>query len=397
MKMYPMASLGFMMTALLLLNGCDDKSDMPPVSRVNEVSYINVTSSEYKIDTQLQGRVSASLSADVRPQVSGIIQTRLFNEGQTVQQGDTLYQIDSKTYQAAYNEAKATLNSAKAALASAKLKDERYANLLKIEGISQQDADDAHAAHLEAKADIEMYQAALETAAINLEYTHVLAPISGRIGISEVTPGTLVTAQQDTELATIRALDPIYVDLTKSSKALLQLRKLMRQSDIKQGTAEVKLTLEDDSTYEHVGKLKVQEVAVDESTGAVTLRAEFPNPDGLLLPGMFVRATVSEAVNENAILVPQQGIYHSATDQAYAYIISADNKVEKRIVETASSVGNKWVVTSGLAVNEKLLVEGSSKVGPGSEVKPVQVGLDQDGNVVAINYGASETSTARSK
>lgn len=397
MKMYPMASLGFMMTALLLLNGCDDKSDMPPVSRVNEVSYINVTSSEYKIDTQLQGRVSASLSADVRPQVSGIIQTRLFNEGQMVQQGDTLYQIDSKTYQAAYNEAKATLNSAKAALASAKLKDERYANLLKIEGISQQDADDAHAAHLEAKADIEMYQAALETAAINLEYTHVLAPISGRIGISEVTPGTLVTAQQDTELATIRALDPIYVDLTKSSKALLQLRKLMRQSDIKQGTAEVKLTLEDNSTYEHVGKLKVQEVAVDESTGAVTLRAEFPNPDGLLLPGMFVRATVSEAVNENAILVPQQGIYHSATDQAYAYLITADNKIEKRIVETASAVGNKWVVSSGLAVDEKLLVEGSSKVGPGSEVKPVQVGLDQDGNVVAITDGASETSTERSK
>ncbi|MBQ4833514.1 efflux RND transporter periplasmic adaptor subunit [Pseudoalteromonas sp. MMG010] len=397
MKMYPLASIGFAMITLLLLNGCDEQPNIPQGPRITEVSYINVASSEHKIETQLQGRVSASLSAEVRPQVSGIIQTRLFNEGQKVEQGQTLYQIDPKSYQAAYNEAKATLNSAKAALASAQLKDERYANLLKIEGVSQQDADDAHAEHLEAKADIEMYQAALETTSINLEYSQVLAPISGRIGISQVTPGTLVTAQQDTALATIRALDPIYVDMTKSSKALLQLRKLMRQSDIKQGTARVKLTLEDGSVYEHEGELKVQEVAVDESTGAVTLRAEFPNPNGLLLPGMFVRATISEAVNENAILVPQQGIYHSSTDQAYAYVISSENKIEKRVVETSSTAGNKWVITSGLAVNDKLLVEGSAKVGPGSEVKPVEVEMDQNGTMVVVADNAGAMATAGSK
>ncbi|CAD5264679.1 cytoplasmic membrane lipoprotein [Alteromonas sp. 38] len=393
MKTYALVPIGLLII-VSLLSGCEEQSSTPPTAPVTEVSYINVTSTEHKIDTKLQGRVTASMVAEVRPQVSGIIQKRLFTEGQMVEQGQTLYQIDPETYEAAYNEAKATLNSAKATVATAKLKDERYAKLLKIEGVSQQDADDAHAAHLEAKANIEMYEAALETARINLEYTKVLAPISGRIGISSVTQGALVTAQQDTALATIRTLDPIYVDMTKNSKALLKLRKLMREDNIKQGTTDVALSLEDGSTYDHLGELKMQEVAVDASTGAVTLRAQFPNPDGLLLPGMFVRASVSEAVDENAILVPQQGIYHEATGEAYAYVIDDSNTVEKRIVETINAVGNQWLLESGLTENEKLLVEGAGKVGPGSEVKPVQVEMNSKGTMVTVTDADSSTTSS---
>lgn len=393
MKTYALVPIGLLII-VSLLSGCEEQSSTPPTAPVTEVSYINVSSTEHKIDTKLQGRVTASMVAEVRPQVSGIIQNRLFTEGQMVEQGQTLYQIDPETYEAAYNEAKATLNSAKATVATAKLKDERYAKLLKIEGVSQQDADDAHAAHLEAKANIEMYEAALETARINLEYTKVLAPISGRIGISSVTQGALVTAQQDTALATIRTLDPIYVDMTKNSKALLKLRKLMREDNIKQGTTDVALSLEDGSTYDHLGELKMQEVAVDASTGAVTLRAQFPNPDGLLLPGMFVRASVSEAVDENAILVPQQGIYHEATGEAYAYVIDDSNTVEKRIVETINAVGNQWLLESGLTENEKLLVEGAGKVGPGSEVKPVQVEMNSKGTMVTVTDADSSTTSS---
>lgn len=393
MKTYALVPIGLLII-VSLLSGCEEQSSTPPTAPVTEVSYINVTSTEHKIDTKLQGRVTASMVAEVRPQVSGIIQKRLFTEGQMVEQGQTLYQIDPETYEAAYNEAKATLNNAKATVATAKLKDERYAKLLKIEGVSQQDADDAHAAHLEAKANIEMYEAALETARINLEYTKVLAPISGRIGISSVTQGALVTAQQDTALATIRTLDPIYVDMTKNSKALLKLRKLMREDNIKQGTTDVALSLEDGSTYDHLGELKMQEVAVDASTGAVTLRAQFPNPDGLLLPGMFVRASVSEAVDENAILVPQQGIYHEATGEAYAYVIDDSNTVEKRIVETINAVGNQWLLESGLTENEKLLVEGAGKVGPGSEVKPVQVEMNSKGTMVTVTDADSSTTSS---
>ncbi|MCL1114503.1 efflux RND transporter periplasmic adaptor subunit [Shewanella basaltis] len=386
MNMYLRGSIGLFIT-VLLLSGCEQQNvsqvATPQMAHATAVSYVKVSLSTHNIDTKLQGRVTASKEAEVRPQVSGIIQKRLFTEGQMVEQGQTLYQIESETYQAAYNEAKATLNSALAVFDAAKLKDERYAKLLKIEGVSQQDADEAHAAHIEAKANVEMYQAALDTAKINLKYTNVLAPISGRIGISSVTEGALVSAQQDSALATIRTLDPIYVDMTQSSKSLLKIRKLMLDKGINQGTTEVTLTLEDGSEYELTGELKMQEVAVDASTGAVTLRAEFANPNGFLLPGMFVRASVNEGVNNKAILVPQQGIYHSATDKTYAYVINQDNIIEKRSVEIASAVDNKWVVTDGLSSNDKLLVEGSSKVRPGSQVKPIQVEMDSNGVMIA--------------
>ncbi|MEP1869098.1 MAG: efflux RND transporter periplasmic adaptor subunit, partial [Paraglaciecola sp.] len=253
-----------------------------------------------------------------------------------------------------------------------------------IEGVSQQDADDAHATYLEAVADIEKYQAALATAKINLDFTQVKAPISGNIGISSVTQGALVTAEQTTALATIRTLDPIYVDMTKSSKELLKLRRLMNESGITQGNTEVTLILEDGSEYDYKGQLTMQEVSVDSSTGTVTLRAEFPNPDGILLPGMFVRAAVNEAIDANAILVPQQGVYHAAKGDAYVYVINEDNKVEKRTVTTVNAVDNKWFIDSGLSVNDKLLVEGQNKVRPGSTVNPIQVEMDSTGTMITV-------------
>ncbi|GAB2692083.1 efflux RND transporter periplasmic adaptor subunit [Aliiglaciecola aliphaticivorans] len=379
----------------LLISGCQQESQPTKSVSVPAVSYVAVTASEHKIDTKMQGRVVASSIAEVRPQVGGIVQKRLFTEGNTVEQGELLYQIDPATYQAAYNEAKASLSSAKAALETAKLKDERYASLLKFEGVSQQDADDAHATYLEAKANIEKYEAALATAAINLEFTKVTAPISGHIGISNVTQGALVTAQQTDELATIRKLDPIYVDMTKSSKEMLKLRRLLGSNGISEGSTEVSLTLEDGSEYDHKGQLKMQEVSVDASTGTVTLRAEFPNPNGLLLPGMFVRTQVNEAVDEHAILVPQQGIYHSASGEAYAYVIDENNVVEKRVVETINAVENKWLISSGLSENDKLLVEGAGKVRPGSEVKPVQVEMNDQGTMITVVKQEQNTSSTQ--
>jgi len=388
-------AIGTLLVAASLLSACQQESSTPAkkVASVPAVSYINVKTQSHNIDTKMQGRVTASLVAQVRPQVSGIVQKRFFTEGNTVEKGQLLYQIDPATYQSAYNEAKANLNSAKALVDTAKLKHERYVKLLKFEGVSQQDADDAHAAYLEAKANIEKYQAALATAAINLEFTKVKAPISGHIGISNVTQGALLTAAQASELATIRTLDPIYVDMTKSSTELLKLRQLMREKGISQGTTAVSLTLADGTQYNHSGQLKMQEVSVDPSTGTVTLRAEFPNPDGLLLPGMFVRGQVNEAVDENAILVPQQGIYHSAAGDAFAYVIDSENKVEKRTVQTISAVDNKWLIASGLSANDKLLIEGSSKIRPGGEVKPVQVEMDNNGSVVTIEQTDQDTAT----
>ncbi len=390
---YPL-QISFLLLMAGLLAACQQDSAPAPTTAIPEVSYIRVTSSEHSIETEMQGRVVASLSAEVRPQVTGIIKQRLFTEGSTVEEGQVLYQIDPATYQAAFNEAKANLNSARATVESARLKDERYASLARVEGVSQQDADDAHAAYLEAVANVEKYQAALETARIDLEYTKVKAPISGHIGISSVTPGALVTADQDTALATIRALDPIHVDMVKSSKALLKLRQMMRDEDVKAGATSVSLTLEDGSDYPLDGTLKMQEVAVDESTGTVTLRAEFPNPDGLLLPGMFVRTRVNDAVDENAILVPQQGVYQSGSGGMYAYVINAEDKIEKRDVVTVNAEGNRWVIASGLSVNDRLLVEGSGKVGPGSQVKPVEVQMDDNGMVVGLSEPAAEDTSS---
>lgn len=340
-----------------------------------EVGVVTLKSEPVTLQTELAGRTAASLESELRPQVSGIIKARTFEEGAHVKAGQVLYQIDPAMYRALYAQATADLESAKATLASATLKDERFAGLAKIEGVSKQEADDARAAHELAIAAVAQKQAALESARINLDYTAIKAPITGRIGKSSVTAGALVTANQAQPLATIRALDPIYVDLTESSEARLKLRAALGAGQLQAGNTAVKLELGDGSIYPTQGKLEFAEVAVDPATGAVTLRATFPNPDDTLLPGMYVRAILDQAVSTTAILAPQQGISHDPKGNATALVVAADGKVESRTVVTDRTIGDRWLVTSGLKEGDRLIVEGLNKVGPGmpvvaTEIKP---------------------------
>ena len=359
--------------AMLLLSGCDNTHTQSNNSSPSEteVGVVTLKSQPVSVVSELTGRTSAALSAEVRPQVGGIIQKRLFKEGDLVKAGQPLYQIDAASYQAAWNEARAALQQAQALVKADCQKAQRYARLVKENGVSQQDADDAQSTCAQDKASVEAKKAALETARINLDWTTVTAPIAGRIGISSVTPGALVTASQDTALTTIRGLDTMYVDLTRSSVDLLRLRKqsLATNSD----TMSVSLILEDGTTYSEKGRLELTEVAVDESTGSVTLRAIFPNPQQQLLPGMFVRARVDEGVMENAILAPQQGVTRDAKGNANALVVNKDNKVEQRTLETGETYGDKWLVLNGLHNGDRLIVEGSAKVTSGQTVKAVEV------------------------
>lgn len=359
--------------AMLLLSGCDNTHTQSNNSSPSEteVGVVTLKSQPVSVVSELTGRTSAALSAEVRPQVGGIIQKRLFKEGDLVKAGQPLYQIDAASYQAAWNEARAALQQAQALVKADCQKAQRYARLVKENGVSQQDADDAQSTCAQDKASVEAKKAALETARINLDWTTVTAPISGRIGISSVTPGALVTASQDTALTTVRGLDTMYVDLTRSSVDLLRLRKqsLATNSD----TMSVSLILEDGTTYSEKGRLELTEVAVDESTGSVTLRAIFPNPQQQLLPGMFVRARVDEGVMEDAILAPQQGVTRDAKGNATALVVNKDNKVEQRTLETGETYGDKWLVLNGLHNGDRLIVEGSAKVTSGQTVKAVEV------------------------
>lgn len=358
------------MLAAIALVGCDNAT--PPAQRPpQEVGIVTLKSQPLDVTSQLTGRISATQSAEVRPQVGGIIQKRLFTEGDTVKAGQALYQIDPSSYRAAFDEASAALKQAQALVVSDCQKATRYAQLVKEDGVSRQDADDAQSTCAQDKASVASKKAALESAHINLNWTTISAPIGGRIGISSVTPGALVTAEQTTALATIRGLESMYVDLTRSSVDLLRLRKqsLASNSD----TLSVTLTLEDGSTYPEKGRLALTEVAVDESTGSVTLRAIFPNPQHVLLPGMFVRARIDEGIMNDAILAPQQGITRDAKGDATALVVDAANKVEQRTVETGDTYGDKWLVLSGLKAGDKLIVEGTGKVAPGQTVKAVAV------------------------
>lgn len=353
--------------ALFLLSGCDNAPTSPPVQPLPEVGIVTLMSQPVAVVSELTGRTSAALSAEVRPQVGGIIQKRLFTEGDTVKAGQALYQIDPASYRASADEAAAALKQAQALVQADCQKAQRYAQLVKDDGVSRQDADDAKATCAQDKASVESKKAALESARISLNWTTVTAPIAGRIGISSVTPGALVTAQQDTALATIRGLSEMYVDLTRSSADLLRLRKQTLSSN--GNTLSVSLTLEDGSTYGEKGRLALTEVAVDESTGSVTLRAVFPNPQQQLLPGMFVRAKVDEGVMDDAILAPQQGVTRDAKGNATALVVGAQNKVEQRTLETGETYGDKWLVLKGLKAGDKLIVEGTDKVTTGQEVK----------------------------
>jgi membrane fusion protein (multidrug efflux system) len=326
------------------------------------------------LTTELPGRTAAYLIAEVRPQVNGIVRERKFTEGSTVRAGALLYQIDPAPYQAAYDQAKAALAVAEANLPPARSRAERLKGLVEIHAVGQQDYDDANAALLRADAGVASARAAVQSARINLSYTPLKAPISGRTGKSSVTPGALVTAYQPTPLVTIQQLDPIYVDVTQSSADLLRLRRKLESGQLKRaGSVEsrVKLVLEDGTPYPRDGKLQFRDVTVDPTTGSVVLRMVFPNPDVTLLPGMFVRAIVEEGVLEKAILAPQQGVTRDPKGNASAMVVGADGKVEQRTLEVDRAIGDRWLVTSGLADGDQVIVEGLQKIRPGVPVKPV--------------------------
>ena len=326
------------------------------------------------LTSELTGRTSAHLVSEVRPQVNGIIKARLFQEGGYVRAGQALYQIDPATYQAAYNSAAAGLAQAQAAATAAKLKAERYKGLVEINAVSKQDNDDAQAAALQAAANIAAQKAAVDAARINLGYTRVLAPISGRIGKSAVTPGALVTASQANALATVQDLSTIYVDLTQSSSDLLKLQSALNSGQLgRSGSAQVTLKLEDGSTYPISGRLEFSDVTVDPTTGSVGLRATFNNPNGVLLPGMYVRAILGKGVANGGMLIPQAAVSRDPKGNATVFVVGAKGAAEPRQIVTAQTVGDKWLVTSGLKPGDQVIVEGLQKVRPGAPVKPAVI------------------------
>jgi len=361
----------------LLLTGCGKKKAAAPKADPPQVGVVVVQPQRVSLTTELPGRTSPHLIAEVRPQVSGIVQKRIFTEGSDVKAGQVLYQIDPATFQAAYASAKAALAKTEANLTSVRLKSERYKELVKIKAVSQQDYDDAYAALKQAEADVASSKAAVETARINLAYTKVTAPISGRIGRSTVTDGALVTGNQTTALATIQQLSSMYVDVTQSSSELLRLKQNLSSGLLKNSAttqARVKLILEDGSAYPLSGTLKFSEVTVDQSTGSVTLRAVFPNPKQTLLPGMFVRAILEEGTNDNAILVPQRGVSRNAKGDATVLVVGAEEKVEQRVITVPRTIGDNWLVSDGLKAGDRVILEGIQKARPGSPVKAVPFG-----------------------
>ena len=364
---------------MLLLAGCNRQSAAPAPAQgaPPEVAVITIQSQRAVLTTELPGRVAPHLIAEVRPQVGGIIQQRLFTEGTDVKAGQVLYQIDPATYRAAFASARAALARAEANLAPARLREERFRELVAIKAVSQQEYDDAQAALLQAAAEVESAKATVENARINLDYTSVKAPISGRIGRSTVTTGALVTASQADALATIQQLDPVYVDVTQSTADLLRLRQSLASGLLKNGgptQARVNLLLEDGTAYAQTGTLKFSEVTVDQSTGSVTLRNLFSNPDLLLLPGMFVRAVLEEGVNEQAILVPQRGVTRNQAGSAMVMVVGSEEKVEPRLIKVARTVGDQWLVSEGLKAGDRVILEGIQKARPGTVVKVVPFG-----------------------
>jgi membrane fusion protein (multidrug efflux system) len=363
------------LTALIALNGCvKSQPGSGSQGSAPEVAVITLQPQRVPVTSELPGRTSPHLIAEVRPQVSGIIQKRLFVEGADVKAGDVLYQIDPATYEATYSAAKAALARSEANAVSIRNRVDRYKELVAINAVSQQEYDDATASLKQAEADIQSNKAATETARINLAYTRVTAPITGRIGKSNITVGALATAHQAMAFTTIQQLDPIYVDATQSSANLLELKRNLAAGKIKGGgpdQAKVKLLLEDGTPYPIEGTLKFSDVTIDASTGSFILRIVFPNPKSMLLPGMYVRAIVQEGVAENVILAPQQGISRDPKGNPIALIVNAEGKVEQRVVEVYRAIGNKWVVSSGLTSGDKLIVEGIQRVRPGVPVKTI--------------------------
>ena len=359
--------LSSLIISAALLSGCDNSGSQQAHAPTPQVTVHTVNNAPLSITTELPGRTSAFRVAEVRPQVSGIILKRNFVEGSDVEAGQSLYQIDPATYQAAYDSAKGDQTKAEAAAVIAHLTVKRYVPLLGTQYISQQDYDQAVATARQADADVMAAKAAVESARINLAYTKVTSPITGRIGKSSVTEGALVTNGQSDAMATVQQLDPIYVDVTQSSSDFMRLK----QESLQQGgdAKSVRLLMENGQPYALKGSLQFSDVTVDESTGSITLRAIFPNPQHVLLPGMFVRARIDEGVNPNAMLVPQQGVTRTPRGDATVLLVNDKNQVETRSVVAAQAVGDQWLITSGLKAGDKVIVSGLQKVRPGATVK----------------------------
>ena len=360
------------------LAGCNNtQATAPkPPPPLAEVGYVTIEPRRVTLTTELPGRTSAMLVAEVRPEVGGIVVQRLFTEGADVKQGEVLYEIDSSSYQASHASAKAALARAEANVVPRRLKAERYKELVAINAVSRQDFDDADAALRQAEAEVEGAKAAVETARINLAHTRVRAPISGRIGRSVVTTGALVTASQPTALATIQKLDPVYVDVTQSSANLLKLQEKLSAGKLKKDArgAVAKLLLEDGTPYPLAGTLKFSDVTVNPGTGSVTIRTVFPNPKGILLPGMYVRAVLEEGVAEKGIVVPQRGVTRDPAGKAVALVVGANDNVESRTLDVSRVVGDGWLVEKGIAAGDRVIVEGLQKAKPGVKVRPVPFG-----------------------
>ncbi|AJP53268.1 efflux RND transporter periplasmic adaptor subunit [Pseudomonas simiae] len=364
------AAVFLSLIVLAMLGGCSG-GEPPPEAVTPKVSVISIKPQSQVLTTELAGRTQAFMVAQIRPQVGGIVQRRLFVEGADVKVGQALYQLDAASYTAALAQAEASLAKYRATLKSAQATARRDAELVKINAISQQDNEDAQATLLTAAADVQGAEADVQTARINLAYTRITSPVGGRIETSTVTPGALVVANQDSALTTVQQLDPIYVDVTQSTTELLKLKRDLASGALQSngdGQARVSLKLDDGSAYNQQGRLKVSGVSVNEGTGTVTLRAEFANPDHLLLPGMYVRAVLEQARNEQAILVPQKAVNRSASGVTTALLV-VDGKVEQRELTIDREVGNQWWVTAGLQAGDQLIVEGGQKVRAGAAVQ----------------------------
>jgi membrane fusion protein (multidrug efflux system) len=385
-----------------LLAGCNQQPAAQSTARTvkPEISAVTLHPQSVAITAELPGRTSAYLVAEVRPQVSGIIRNRNFKEGSEVKEGDVLYQIDPASYQAAYDSAVAALQKAEGAVPNAQAKLDRYTGLSAQSAVSQQNFDDAKSTLVQAQADVASAKAALETARINLDYTKIRAPISGRVDASTVTVGALVTAEQTTALTTIRQLDPINVDVTQSSTNLLKFRRAVADGSLKTSgdNVSVRLTLEDGTQYKETGKLEFAEAAVAETVGTLNVRAVFPNADRILLPGMYVRATIQEGVAEDSFLVPQRAVTRNTKGEPIAMFVNADGKVQQRVLNIQRSIGNSWLVSGGVQEGDRVVVEGVQRIRDGQEVNVASVTIDDaTGNLQQASAADTPKSGQQSK
>ena len=358
----------WLLPLLLFLNGCD--SDPPAPKNIQQVGTITIKPETIESNYQLAGRTVASEISQVRPQVNGVVIEQLFKEGTQVSKGQPLYKIDSSLYRDGVDEAAGNLALAKATVNSTRLQAERYKELIKVNGVSQQELDNAQSAYEQAKATVAVNEAVLKTARTNLRYTQVSAPISGRIGRSSITRGALVTSAQTDPLATIQKLDPMYVDLTQSSDEYMALRKQLTENGIKPTELSVRLKLENGTNYAEQGTFKFSDVAVDEATGSVTLRAAFPNPNNALLPGLYVRAELGTGTRPNSVLIPQGALFRDAEGNPLVWIVGKDNKAEQRKITLGSAIDNRWLVTSGLKAGDQVIVDGLQGLSAGMTIEP---------------------------